>query len=74
MPWKLPTTVAGSVSRADLLHARDGVAERDARLQVERDRHRRQLADVVDRLRPDASGASSTTVDSGTSLPPAPCT
>ena len=54
VPWKLPVTVAGSVVARELLDLRDRVAERDAGLQVERERHRRQLADVVDRLRPDA--------------------
>ena len=56
-PGSCVVTVAGSVSRASCLDARDRVAERDARLQVERERHRRQLADVVDRQRADASVA-----------------
>ena len=37
----------------DLLDVRGRRAERDARAQAERDRHRRQLAGVVDRLRTD---------------------
>ena len=62
-------TVAGSVWRASSSTRADRVAERDARLQVERQRHRRQLAGVVDRQRADRLAASSTTADSGTSLP-----
>ena len=38
----------------ELLDARDRIAERDAGRDVERERDRRQLADVVDRLRADA--------------------
>ena len=48
MPWKLPVTVAGSDRAPRCCDARHGVAERHARPEVERQRHRRQLAGVVD--------------------------
>ena len=70
MPWKLVVTVDGSVSRASLLNARHRVAERDARLQVEGDRDRRQLAGVADRQRPGRAVGTLATVSSGTSWPP----
>ena len=46
--------VAGSVSRAASSHRVHGLPERDARAQVERDRHRGQLAQVRHRERSDA--------------------
>ena len=53
-PWNWPLTPFGQRARRRL-RARcvSTVAERRARLQAERDRHRRQLAVVVDRLRSD---------------------
>ena len=54
VPWKLADTVLGQRLACELLDARDRIAERHARCDVERERDRRQLADVVDRLRADA--------------------
>ena len=54
-PWNWPLTRRAASSSATSRRAQH-VAERRARRQAERDRHRRQLAVVVDGLRPDLSG------------------
>ena len=50
-PWKFVLMVDGSVRFGDFLNLDHRVAERLARLQSERNRHRRKLAIVVDGLR-----------------------
>ena len=52
-PWKLVVTFGGSTVPRDLGDAIDGGAERHARPQAERNRHRRQLAQVIDAVRTD---------------------
>ena len=55
-PWKPVVIVAGRfVVALDLLDRVDRLAEREAGREVERDRHRRLLALVVDLQRADAS-------------------
>ena len=66
VPWKLAVMVPGSVARAADPAYR--VAQGNARLQIERHGHRRQLPEVVDRLRP-ALRLIRVTVSIGTSLP-----
>ena len=54
--------------RGRLVDLLDRLAQRDAGLEVERDGHRGELSQVIDRERTDA-GVSVATVDSGTSAP-----
>ena len=53
VPWKLVVMVAGSDAGL-LLDGRHRVTQRDTRLEVEGDGHRGDLAQVVDRQRPQA--------------------
>ena len=55
VPWKLVLMVAGRVCRASFCTLADRLAQRDARLRVEGNGHRGQLAQVIDRQRTDAS-------------------
>ena len=65
VPWKPVVIVAGRLdSRSMLLDRVDRLAERKAGREVERDRHRRLLALVVDLQRPDR-GTGLVTADSG---------
>ena len=52
VPWKLAWMLAGKpISCSACWIAFDGLAQRDARRQVERQRHHRELALVIDRQR-----------------------
>ena len=66
VPWKPVAIVAGRLeSRSISLDRVDRLAERDAGREVERDRHRRLLALMVDLQRPDRRHQLRHRIDSG---------
>ena len=69
VPWNDVETLAGSVFAASSLICVDRIAERDARLEIERDRDRGKLAGVIDASAGRRRCAASPRVSSGTSLP-----
>ena len=74
-PWNVVWMLAGMpISRCACLDRLDGLAERRARRQVERHRHRRELADVVDDERRVALARSLAMLESGTCRPSAVAT